>query len=58
MTESRGWWKCGIGNCAEWTFEAGPKESRRRREPGPVIKPACMMVHAHMCVGKVDVKSI
>lgn len=36
MTESRGWWKGGMGTCAEWTFEADPNNSRRRRGPDPL----------------------
>lgn len=32
-----------MGALAEWTFEADPNYSRRRRGPGPVIRPACIV---------------
>ena len=36
MTESRGWWECGIGAFAEWTFEAGPNTVGVGGDPDPL----------------------
>lgn len=45
MSESCCWWKSGMKFLAEWTFEGGPNNSRRRRETQSVINRECMIVH-------------